>query len=40
MVAKNAPTGKQQVELEFEVTNLHTGPGRTLVVRVPLTILL
>jgi 3',5'-nucleoside bisphosphate phosphatase len=40
MVAKNAPAGKQQVELEFEVTNLHTGPGRNLVVRVPLTILL
>jgi 3',5'-nucleoside bisphosphate phosphatase len=38
VVAKNAPVGKQQVELEMEVTNFHVAPGKNLVVRLPLTI--
>lgn len=37
-ISKDAPAGANPVELEFEVTNFHTGPGRNLVVKVPLTI--
>lgn len=37
-LTRDAPAGDQQVELALEVTNLHTGPGRNLVVKVPLTI--
>lgn len=35
-VAKNAPAGSQNVELEFEVTNLHAAPGENLIVKLPL----
>lgn len=35
-VDKEAPAGAHRVELEFEVTNFHTGPGRNLRVKVPL----
>jgi len=34
----SAPSGDQRVELTIEVTNLHTGPGKNLRVKVPLTI--
>jgi hypothetical protein len=34
----SAPAGDQRVELTLEVTNLHIGPGKNLVVKVPLTI--
>ena len=37
-LTRDAPAGDQQVELALEVTNRHTGPGRNLVVKVPLTI--
>jgi hypothetical protein len=37
-IAKNAPAGTHKVELEYEVTNFHTGPGSTLTVKVPVTI--
>ena len=37
-VDKKAPAGAHRVELEFEVTNFHTGPGRNLEVKVPLTV--
>jgi hypothetical protein len=37
-VARDAPAGRQQVVLEVEVTNLHAGPGRELVVTIPLEI--
>ena len=33
-----APAGDQRVELTLEVTNLHIGPGKNLMVKVPLTI--
>jgi hypothetical protein len=33
-----APAGEQRVELTLEIGNLHTGPGRNLTVRMPLTI--
>jgi hypothetical protein len=31
-----APAGDQKVELEFEVSNLHIGPGTSLTVKIPL----
>ena len=31
------PPGDQRLELTIEVTNLHTGPGRNLIVKLPLT---
>lgn len=34
-IARDAPAGRQRVALEVEVTNLHVGPGRELVVTVP-----
>jgi 3',5'-nucleoside bisphosphate phosphatase len=34
----SAPAGDQRVELAIEVSNLHTGPGKNLLVNVPLTI--
>ena len=37
-LTRDAPAGDQRVELVLEVGNLHTGPGRNLVVKVPLTI--
>lgn len=37
-VTKEAPAGGQTVQLEFEVTNLHTAPGRNLAVSVPLRV--
>ena len=37
-LTRDAPAGDQRVELMLEVTNLHTGPGRNLIVKVPLTI--
>jgi hypothetical protein len=37
-LTRDAPAGDQRVELTLEVTNLHTGPGRNLIVKVPLTI--
>lgn len=33
-----APAGDQQIVVTLEITNLHTGPGRNLLVKVPLTI--
>lgn len=33
-----APSGEHRLELTFEVTNLHTGPGQNLIVRLPLTV--
>src|SRR6266581_9744419 len=37
-VARDAPTGRQRIALEVEVSNLHVGPGHELVVTVPLEI--
>jgi hypothetical protein len=37
-VARSAPVGRNQVEIELEITNLHTGPGRNLTVTVPLIV--
>jgi hypothetical protein len=37
-LTREAPAGDQRIELALEVTNLHTGPGKNLVVKVPLTI--
>jgi hypothetical protein len=34
----SAPSGDQRIELTLEVTNLHTGPGKNLLVKVPLRI--
>lgn len=33
-----APAGEQRVELTLEVTNLHTGPGKNLLVKVPVVV--
>ena len=35
---RDAPAGLQKVEIEMELTNLHIGPGKNLVVSLPLTI--
>jgi hypothetical protein len=35
---RKAPVGEHRLELEFEVTNFHTGPGSNLVVKVPVVI--
>jgi hypothetical protein len=32
------PSGADRLELTFEVTNLHTAPGRNLTVTLPLTV--
>ncbi|MEW5978566.1 MAG: hypothetical protein AB1898_22445 [Acidobacteriota bacterium] len=37
-VSREAPLGWSNAELELEVTNLHTGPGKNLVVRLPIRI--
>ncbi len=37
-VLREAPPGTHRVELELELANLHVGPGRNLVVRLPLTL--
>jgi hypothetical protein len=37
-IAVAAPVGRTTFDLSLEVTNVHTGPGRNLVVRVPLTV--
>ncbi|MGE5645434.1 MAG: PHP domain-containing protein [Acidobacteriota bacterium] len=37
-IAKTAPAGSHRVNLELEITNLHTGPGRNLIVRLPVEI--
>jgi len=37
-IAKDAPAGLNRVSLELEITNVHTGPDRNLVVRLPLRI--
>jgi histidinol phosphatase-like PHP family hydrolase len=37
-VTEHAPTSAQQVELQLEVVNLHTAPGQSLVVTLPLTV--
>ena len=37
-ISRDAPEGTHRFELELELTNLHTGPGRNLVVRVPLSV--
>lgn len=34
----SAPAGDQQIELTLEITNLHVGPEKNLLVKVPLTI--
>ena len=33
-----APAGEHHVELTLEVSNLHTAPGHSLVVKLPLTV--
>jgi 3',5'-nucleoside bisphosphate phosphatase len=35
---RTAPPGNHSIDLELEVTNLHVGPGRELVVTLPLTV--
>ncbi len=37
-VAKNAPAGMQRVQVQLEITNIHTAPGKNLVVTVPIAI--
>ena len=37
-VAKNAPPGEHQIELRFEVLNLHSAPDHNLAVRVPISV--
>ena len=37
-ISREAPEGTHRFELELELTNLHIGPGRNLVVRVPLSV--
>ena len=37
-IAKNAPVGRSSVQVEFEVANLHTRPGRNLTVTLPVTV--
>lgn len=38
--AANAPAGRQRVEIEMEIKNLHVAPGRNLTVRLPLSLVL
>jgi len=35
-IGKEAPAGSHRIDLELEITNLHTGPGQNLSVRLPL----
>lgn len=37
-VAKDAPVGKNRMELVFEVSNFNTGPGRKLTAKIPFTV--
>ncbi len=37
-ISRDAPEGTHRFELELEITNLHPGPGRNLVVRMPLSV--
>jgi hypothetical protein len=37
-ITKNAPSGRHGLNVELEITNLHTGPGRNLIVRLPLQV--
>ncbi len=37
-VTGDAPAGDQRIELALEITNLHIGPGKNLIVKVPLMI--
>ena len=37
-VARNTSAGSQSAEIELEVLNFHVGPGKNLIVRLPLTI--
>jgi hypothetical protein len=37
-IARNAPAHLDSLELELEVVNLHTAPGRNLIVRLPLRV--
>jgi 3',5'-nucleoside bisphosphate phosphatase len=37
-VTDAAPTSEQRIELQLDVENLHTGPGRSLIVTLPLTV--
>ncbi len=37
-VGNAAPAGKSTVDVELEITNFHTGPGRNLKVTVPVTV--
>jgi hypothetical protein len=37
-VTAAAPAGEHRIELQLEVSNLHVGPGRNLIVTVPLTV--
>lgn len=38
--AENAPAGRQQIEIELEITNFHVAPGKNLTVRLPLSLVL
>jgi hypothetical protein len=37
-ITRQAPAGRQNVEIELELTNLHVAPGQNLQVRLPLVI--
>ncbi len=37
-IARTAPAGVNTAELELEITNFHIGPGRNLMVRLPVRI--
>jgi hypothetical protein len=37
-ITKDAPAGKHSVDLELEITNLHTAPDRNLTVTIPLQV--
>jgi hypothetical protein len=37
-IPKDAPAGSHNLEVEFELTNFHTGADRNLTVRLPLRV--
>ena len=37
-IAKDAPSGRSTIQVEFEVANLHVEPGRNLAVTIPVTV--
>jgi hypothetical protein len=37
-IAKDAPAGPKQAEIELEITNFHVSPGVSLAVTVPLSV--